>query len=95
MGSDPYKLYPFGEFQKQLQKFGKFGVLNASFALPVIMQEIDFNTGSKPSQSNKNQNDKQMSDSFKKRLRDIVSDSHELGYIWTLIWYGFKNFIRI
>lgn len=81
MGSDPYKVFPFNEFQKELQKFGKFGLLNASIALPIILQEFDFNTDSKASQSDKNQNGTQISDSFKKRFRDIVSDSHRLGYI--------------
>lgn len=81
MGSDPYKVFPFKAFQLQLQKFGKFGLLNASFVLPIVTREVDFNTDSETTEDNKNQKPTQMSDSFKKRFRDIVSDSYRLGYI--------------
>lgn len=77
LGSDPYKLYPFKIFQMQLQKFGKFGLLNASVVLPIFNKEVDLNG----TQNSENENGTQMSDSLKKRLRDIVSDCQRLGYI--------------
>lgn len=77
MGSNPHKVYPFKEFQMQLQKFGKFGLLMASIALPLITQEMDFNPDSK----GKNEKSKQWSDSLKTRLRDVISDCQRLGYI--------------
>lgn len=81
LGSDPYKLYPFKVFQMQLQQFGKFGLLNASIVLPILTKEIDLHVDSNATQSNKNDNGSQVSDSLRKRLRDIVSDSQRLGYI--------------
>lgn len=65
----------------QLQKFGKFGLLNASIVLPILTKEIDLHVDSAASQANKNEKGKQVSDSLKKRLRDIISDSQRLGYI--------------
>lgn len=72
LGSDPDKLFPLGAFQQQLQKFGKFGVLNATFLLPVHMREIDLEdpTGGT-----------ELSMTLKKRFRDIAADSYKLGYI--------------
>lgn len=54
--------YSVGAFQKQLQKFGKFGMLNATFLLPVHMREIDLEdpTGGA-----------ELSTALKKRFRDI------------------------
>lgn len=72
LGSDPEKLFPFKVFQRQLQKFGKFGVLNATFLLPVHMREIDLEdpTGGA-----------ELSTALKQRFRDIAADSYRLGYI--------------
>lgn len=62
LGSNPEHLYPFRAFQKQLIKFGKFGMLNATFLLPVHMREIDLEdpTGGA-----------ELSTALKKRFRDI------------------------
>lgn len=65
----------------QLQKFGKFGLLNASIVLPILTKEIDLHADVQATEGNNNQNGNQVSDSLKKRIRDIISDSQRLGYI--------------
>lgn len=72
LGSDPDKLFPYTALQEHLRKFGKFGLANASFILPFLIQEHDSDGGFQPSP---------LSDVFKKRLRDIVADMYQLGYI--------------
>lgn len=100
LGSDPEKLFPFGAMLEQLRKFGKFGLLNATFILPVISKEVDMhlreNYKAPPSKLKdeievKLESDSEeeidleiarnLSDSYKKRFRDIVSDMYRLGYI--------------
>lgn len=100
LGSDPEKLFPFGALLEQLRKFGKFGLLNATFILPVITKEVDMQLREnfKPRAENlkdeievKLESDSEdeldfdigrnISDSYKKRFRDIVSDMYRLGYI--------------
>lgn len=63
-------MFPFTVFQEHLVKFGKYGLLNATFILPLQMEEL-----------NSDSLDGQFSDAFKKRIRDIVSDMYRLGYI--------------
>lgn len=69
MGSNPENLYPFSAFQKQLQRFGKFGVLNATFLLPVHMREIDLEDPN---------GGMELSNELKKRIRDIGTVSSSI-----------------
>lgn len=66
-------MFPFRAFAEQLKKYGKYGVLNATFLLPMQMAEMTVDDDSNGIG--------QLSDAFKKRFRDIASDSYRLGYI--------------
>lgn len=70
-------MFPFKAFQEQLLKFGRYGILNATFILPMQMGEISID-------GNPN-GIGELSDAFKKRFRDIAADSYRLGYIWTIV----------
>lgn len=65
-------MFPFRAFAEQLKKYGKYGVLNATFLLPMQMAEMTADGSNGVGQ---------LSDAFKKRFRDIASDSYRLGYI--------------
>lgn len=68
-------MFPFNALQDQLKKFGKYALIHASFALPILMTEVDTDVENiiEPPSS--------LSDTIKKRLRDIASDIYRLGYI--------------
>ncbi|XP_055307283.1 uncharacterized protein LOC129571502 isoform X2 [Sitodiplosis mosellana] len=74
LGSDPDEVFPFSALQEQLQKFGKYALIQASFLLPVLMAEVDIDVEN-------NNSSPDLSDIFKTRLRDIASDVYRLGYI--------------
>lgn len=88
LGSNP-DLFPFSALEEQLQKFGKFGMLSATFILPVITKEVQFELGENIDASKDIENEhgheqrvqQKISDTFKKRFRDIAADSLRLGYI--------------
>lgn len=79
LGSDPERLFPYSALQGQLQKFGKYGLANASLVLPIIMAEADFDESIVT--KNHVNNGPAWSKSFTKRIRDIVADMYQLGYI--------------
>lgn len=90
MGSDPEKLFPYSALEEQLQKFGKFGLFNATFILPVITKEIEMELRQNIDVSKQLENEHEheqpqqvhkVSDTFKKRFRDIARDMQRLGYI--------------
>lgn len=94
LGSDPEKLFPYSALEEQLQKFGKFGLFNATFILPVITKEIEMelrqNIDVSKQMENEYENEHEqeqpqqvhkVSDTFKKRFRDIARDMQRLGYI--------------
>lgn len=74
LGSNPEKVFPFSALQQQLQKFGKFALIQTSFLLPILTAEVDL-------QSNNNYTSTILSDGLKKRLRDIAYDIYKLDYI--------------
>lgn len=91
LGSDPDKLFPYSALEEQLQKFGRFGLFNATFILPVITKEIEMelvqNIDVSKEMKNEHEHEQQqqkvqkVSDTFKKRFRDIARDMQRLGYI--------------
>lgn len=76
LGSDPEQVFPFSALHEQLQKFGKYALVQVSFVLPILMAEIDIDLEN-------NNSSPDLTDTFNKRLRDIASDLYRLGYIWT------------
>lgn len=86
LGSNPEKLFPYSALEEQLRKFGKFGLFNATFILPVITKEIEIELNqdvdvSKQMNNEHEQQQQKLSDKFKKRFRDIARDMQRLGYI--------------
>lgn len=89
MGSNPDQLFPFSALEEQLLKFGKFGLFNATFILPVITKEIEMELSPNVDVSKQNEDEHEqqqpqahkVSDAFKKRFRDIARDMQRLGYI--------------
>lgn len=76
LGSDPENVFPYSAMMEHLQKFGKYGLVQASFAIPFIEAEANVeNVGT-------NVPPRGLSKNLKKRLRDIVADMERLGYIW-------------
>ncbi|XP_031625580.1 uncharacterized protein LOC116342201 [Contarinia nasturtii] len=74
LGSDPVDVFPFSALHEQLQKFGKFALIQTSFLLPILMAEADL-------QSDNNNGSTELSDDTKNVLRDIALDIYKLGYI--------------
>lgn len=74
LGSDPDEVFPFSALHEQLQKFGKYALVHASFVLPILMAEVDTDVENYNSSPD-------LSDTLKQRLRDIASDVYRLGYI--------------
>lgn len=91
LGSNPEKLYPRKAFEKELVKFGKFGMLMAMFVLPIFVSTIDEipetrgidkNTSADEIISKGNQfGSGKALDVYKKRIRGVFIDSVRLNYI--------------
>lgn len=80
----------YSALEEQLQKFGRFGLFNATFILPVITKEIEMDLSANIDVSKPNEDEHEhqpqpqqpkISATFKKRFRDIARDMQRLGYI--------------
>lgn len=65
----------------QLQKFGKFGLIFASFFLPMFAAKMDVEAMTENINDENMTNAPKLSDECKMRIRDIVADMYRLGYI--------------
>lgn len=72
-------MFPFSALQDQLRKYGKFGLANASLILPIITAELSFSDAASPLDGGNNA--PVLSEAFNKRMRDIVADMYQLGFI--------------
>lgn len=94
MGSDPEKLFPFTLMQEHLHKLGKFGLISAAVILPLLVIEKGNGLNLDGIADNADNieicgADTQIFDAlisnsknkFNKRLRDVVIDMIQLGYI--------------
>lgn len=92
LGSDPDELYSYEMMQEEFRKFGRFGLIIASAALPVILKDHgqdlekvidekqDTTTRIKDALNNLFTSDKSRA-RFEQRLRDVVVDMARLEYI--------------
>lgn len=90
LGSNP-DLFPFSALEEQLLRFGRFGLLNATFILPIILKEIDLELKKSVESELEHEHEheheheqrvnvQKLSDTFKKRFRDIAKDMYRLRY---------------
>lgn len=69
---------------EQLKKFGKFGLTSASILLPILLSEnyININAIAKKMETDKTKGfESYISDTAKRRIREVVIDMIRLGYI--------------
>lgn len=90
MGSDPAKMFPKDELNRQLQKFGKFGLVMAIMVLPMFMSEVEDLPDMDHACETISNDPKMGAEIFKFerthsryaiRMRDIIKDMDRLGYI--------------
>lgn len=72
-------MFPYSALQEQLQKCGKFGLLCAAYLLPIVLHEIDMAVEGVP-EKEAGSEEIELSDGYKKRFRDVISDCYRLGY---------------
>lgn len=89
LGSDPQKLFPYEAMLDQFHKFGRFGLVMASFLLPMITCEEDATPDLDELAEHVKNNVKidenifithKNIDAFNKRLRDVIVDMVHLNY---------------
>lgn len=89
LGSDPERVFSFEIMQNHLRKYAKFGLMVASMVLPILTSNVDnkfdlnkvaedFQNG-KSTHSNSPFNLNNLT--FGKRMRDVIIDMVQLGYI--------------
>lgn len=94
LGSDPDQLFPFDVLERQLKKFGKYGVLIAPTLLQVITadptdipdmdqlsEDIENNKGNKDSDHPKSFISSKTQELYNTRVRDVVRDAEAYGYL--------------
>lgn len=90
MGSDPERLFSYNDFQGELKKFGRYGVLIAPMLVQVVtadptdipdmdaLSEKMANTGNHEAQSfisAKTEN------AYNQRISDVIRDAERYGYL--------------
>ncbi|KAL5275483.1 hypothetical protein ACFFRR_001384 [Megaselia abdita] len=89
LGSDPEKLFPRSALNDHLKRFGKLGLIMAMILMPIVLSQAenvpDLDELSEQLESGSEVKGHFSSDDtaerFNKRMRDVIIDMVELGYI--------------
>lgn len=92
LGSDPDKLFPFGEFQESLKKFGKFAFVMAPILTQIMLadpKDVPDLDEMSVAMSNEGEDvefvrgfDEATQLHYNERISDLMSDLIEYGYYW-------------
>lgn len=84
LGSNPEEIFPYSALEDQLRKFGKYGLVSASILVPLFTSGDGAEQFTENLQNSEDDNDNaapELPVACKQRLRDIVADMYNLGYI--------------
>lgn len=81
MGSNPDTVFPYNQFMDQMRKYAKYGLVFASFFIPIFFANKDAETLTDDIQNENNNDTPELSVECKTRIRDVVADMYRLGYI--------------
>lgn len=92
LGSDPEKVFPRSAFNEHLIRFGKFGLAMAVMVLPIFTSNVDdlpdmdemaekYQNGEELDTAEYDFSESRNIDVYNNRMREVIHDMCNLGYI--------------